>query len=142
MAADTDPFFATLQGLEPDEALEACLVQRERWQVEIVAKTAERSNLPRCDKHGAQRLLVEINAATAKLKRLRPMIASIRADFERQDTHSLWVLAVRELFGPDAPRACFDYMKAERKRRRQALQELSDLGQEIEARVSTGGEKG
>lgn len=111
-------FQSTLAGMEPEEALAACEVQREEWRRQIAILGIERDNLPRHDKQGAHEKMAEIHRITSKVKSLRPIIQNYRADADRQLNHSLWTLAVRELFGDDAPRRCYDWMKAERKRRR------------------------
>lgn len=81
--------------------------------------TQERSSLPRNDKQNAHRLLVEINQIDAEMKRIKPTIRILRAEEAARNSHQMWVMAVRELFGMDGLTQCYEFMKNEKKFRNQ-----------------------
>jgi hypothetical protein len=81
--------------------------------------TAERNGLPRNDKQNAHRLYGEICSIDAEMKRLKPAIRVIRAEESARESHAMWVMAVRELFGMEALTKCYEFMRNERKFRDQ-----------------------
>ena len=84
-------------------------------QDRIRTLTQERNALPRNDKAGAHKMLVEINSLQAEVKRLKPALYRAEMHEQQRERHGMWVRAVSSLFGEDAPRKCFDWMKQQRK---------------------------
>jgi regulator of replication initiation timing len=93
---------------------------------QIDALTKQRDTLPRNDKQGAHRLLQEITSLQAEHKRLRPVLVHARTLEEKRELHGLWVSAVATLYGKQAPAECFDWMRQERRRRREPAAIVGD----------------
>lgn len=84
----------------------------------IKTVTEERNNLPRNDKQGAHKLMIEINRLTRERRELKPQIVHVRSLEEKKETHSLWVSCIKELYGEEDLSLCFEWMKQEKKRRK------------------------
>lgn len=85
----------------------------------IKTVTQQRSNLPRNDKQGAHKLMAEINKMTRERRELKPAIVHMRGLAEKRENHSLWVSCIRELYGEENVAMCFEWMKQEKKRRKE-----------------------
>ena len=85
----------------------------------IKTTTHERSCLPRNDKENAHKLLIEINKLQREMRDLKPAIARMREIEDKRENHSLWVSCIRELYGDEDLALCFEWIKQERKRRKE-----------------------
>lgn len=90
---------------------------------QVLKLTQERNSLPRNDKANAHRLLHEITSAQAEIKRMAPQIAGAREREERREQHNLWCSCIVELYGEEDLALCFEWMKQERKKRKQFLRD-------------------
>jgi hypothetical protein len=87
---------------------------------DLIKQTAhERQCLPRNDKENAHKLLLEINKLTKEKRELKPAIARVRELEEKRENHSLWCSCIRELYGEEDLSLCFEWIKQERKRRKE-----------------------
>ena len=85
----------------------------------IKTLTEQRDNLPRSDKQGAHNMMAEINRMSTERRKLKPSIARMREVEEKRENHSLWVSCIKELYGEEDLALCFEWMKQEKKRRKQ-----------------------
>lgn len=108
------------------KTLDEAVLEHNMLQEEIKKLVHERNSLPRNDKENASRLFGEISSLQAAVKRLKPQIKVLRAEeqakqrveraLERsKDSHAMWVMAVRELFGMEGLAQCYEFMNNERK---------------------------
>lgn len=102
-----------------EPSLNELLAERAYLQDKIAKLSEERSSLPRNDKANAHRLLQEITSAQAEVKRMAPQIAGAREREAKQEQHSLWCACIIELYGQEDLALCFEWMKKERKRRKE-----------------------
>jgi len=116
---NSEGFFASLGGLEADEALARCKVRADEWRDDISHLQDKLGQTQRADKQGAHAIKQAILRTQSKLQRLKPVVASYRATLEKRETHSLWVEGVRAVCGPEALHEVYDWMAAEKKRRAQ-----------------------
>lgn len=97
---------------QPDSA---SLTERlERARARVASLSNERANLPRNDKENAHRLLTEIQRAQAEVRALAPRVKALRLVEKSREDHGMWARAVAALYGPDAPKQCFAWMRAQR----------------------------
>jgi hypothetical protein len=89
---------------------------------QIASLTEERNALPRNDKKNAHRLLHEILKLQAEEKGMRPSIARVRGEEERREHHHLWCMCIAELYGEEDLQLCFEWMKQEKRKRREDAQ--------------------
>lgn len=82
--------------------------------------TAQRNALPRSDKAGAHELMTQILRFQSEYRRLKPTLARLQEREAARESHSMWVRAVIALYGDDAATRCFEWMKAERRREKEA----------------------
>jgi hypothetical protein len=111
-------FFDSLSGLDAQTALDRCEDYADTLREEIQALTEKLALTPRGDKQGAHALKHQIASLQATRKRLKPIISGYRSALEKRESHGLWASAVREFWGQDALRDVYDWMSAERKRRK------------------------
>lgn len=116
---NSEGFFASLVGLEADEALARCKVRADEWRDDIAHLQEKLGQTARADKQGAHAIKQAVMRTQSKLQRLKPVVSSYRATLEKRETHSLWVEGVREVCGHDALHEVYDWMAAEKKRRAQ-----------------------
>ena len=111
-------FFESLNGLDAETAIERCTEYADELRDQIVELTEKLAQTPRGDKQGAHLIKHQIASLQATKKRIRPVIAAYRETLEKRESHGLWASAVREFWGQDALRDVYDWMSAERKRRK------------------------
>jgi hypothetical protein len=92
---NSEGFFASLVGLEADEALARCKLRADEWRDDIAHLQEKLGQTPRADKQGAHAIKQAILRTQSKLQRLKPVVASYRATLEKRETHSLWVECVK-----------------------------------------------
>jgi hypothetical protein len=112
-----DDFFPSIARLGPDEALSQCTEMLEKADAKVASLRDERAATPRGDKQTANDLLTEINRTECFRKRLRQVIHHYRGIADRKETQYLWASAIREVCGPGMLQQCYDWMRAEKKRR-------------------------
>jgi hypothetical protein len=110
-------FFASLVALDAEDASLACKSEVARLDAEIKTLTVARLQTPRGDKKGANDLLIQIQQATAERRRVVEVSKVYRVKAEAQQSHGLWVMAVRQLAGQEVLTQCYEWMKAEKRRR-------------------------
>jgi len=120
---NSEGFFASLVGLEAEEAIARCKVRADEWRDDIAHLQQQLGQTPRADKQGAHAIKQAILRTQSKLQRLKPVISSYRVTLEKRDTHNLWVEGVRAVCGHDKLHEVYDWMAAEKKRRAKAVRE-------------------
>lgn len=116
---NSERFFVSLDGLEPDEAIARCKVRADEWRGDIAHLQEKLLQTPRGDKQGAHAIKQSILRTQSKLQRMKPVVANYRATLEKRETHCLWGDGVRAVCGDEKLREVYDWMKAEKKRRAQ-----------------------
>ena len=114
----SDGFFSTLVGLDASEALERCKTRADELRSEVKQLQEQLGQTARADKQGAHAIRQGILHTQSKLQRLKPVISGYRETLERRLTHSLWVEGVRAVCGHDALHEVYDWMAAEKRRRK------------------------
>lgn len=102
-----------------EPTLNELLAEKAYLQDKIAQLSKERNSLPRNDKANAHRLLHEITSAQAEVKRMAPQIAGAREREAKREQHSLWCACILELYGEEDLAMCFEWMKQERRRRKE-----------------------
>jgi len=120
---NSEGFFASLVGLDADEAVARCKVRADEWRDDLAHLHEKLGQTARADKQGAHAIKQAILRTQSKLQRLKPVVASYRATLEKRETHSLWVEGVRAVCGHDALHEVYDWMATEKKRRTQVARD-------------------
>jgi hypothetical protein len=110
-----------METIEEKEArLFALLAERDAAKVAIEALMTARNALPRSDKQGARKLMLEIEALRKKSLALKVPIIQAREAVDRVERHGLWETAVLTLWGADGLAACRAQMRQEKMNREAA----------------------
>jgi hypothetical protein len=112
---------------EKEARLFALIAERDEARARMEALTQERDSLPRNDKQGAHKLLIEIEALRKKAAAYKVPIIQAREAVDRVERHGLWETAVLTLWGAEGLAACRAQMRQEKMNRgtAAALQETS-----------------
>ena len=80
---NSEGFFVSLDGLEPDEAIARCKVRADEWRGDIAHLQEKLLQTPRGDKQGAHAIKQAIMRTQSKLQRL---VAQHRSNDGRPET--------------------------------------------------------
>jgi len=115
-----DDFFHYLQSLPIEEALLAAESQMAGWKLRIAELEQQIANLPRKEKLATRELRTHVIHIQSLVRRLKPSLAHYRAEADRRERHGMWESAVIAVAGHDGLRKCIQWMKDEKKRRKNA----------------------
>jgi hypothetical protein len=113
-----DSFFSSIVGLTSDEALDLCRKQSEVLRLRLESLQNELAATPRGDKQLAHEIRQDITRAQSEVRRLKLVTAEHRRNSEHKEAHHLWAAAVRAVCGQDKLGEVYDWMRDEKRRRR------------------------